>query len=578
MQPAQPTINPETIGRSELVTIKRIEAERFRNIDAGLVDHRFFLRPCRMKILMLVDNGISFNQFYFGLSEVLDTLRNNPEWWVNFSVTRAHRQTDPNKPAPATAAFALYGPHFENFKFDQTGFNLDDYDQVWIFGFNSGSAGALTPKELEILFRWMDKGGGVFATGDHATLGEALCSQIPRVRNMRKWTTADGVPSQFGPTRHDSLVKGHDRPGTAIDESNQYTFDDESDDIPMRVRPRWYHNHYCGSATWRPQHWLWHHYRWVSPHPILCGRNGVIDVLPDHPHEGEVVVPRVLTDTLTRGTYTAREYPDFNGAPYPPEVIAWARVQPDHKESDFKGVANPKEFGAIGAYNGHCAGVGRVVVDSTWHHWFDVNLTGRMVFGTDDPGGISETGDMRKLNGFNDTPAGQAALAKIRNYFRNVAIWLGRPQKIRCMAQRALWGSIFRFPLHADLNPQMPVYLIGKHAVDVLGNYAGRCNVRQWIHPFIQKIDFVKLLDIKNLLVPVETLPALDEFVLGGILRTMLEAKEKDFPAGKLPDDAALDRMTQAGAIAGLKDMAEHLDAVMKTNTHIAESIKRAIG
>ncbi len=556
---------------------RQTELEQFSRIDSGHIAHPYFLRPCTVRILMLVDTGISYNQFYFGLSEVLDTLRTNPEWWVKFDVTRAHRQTDPNKPAPATPAFGLYGPHFENFKFDQPGFSLDNYDQVWFYGFNSGTFGALTANELDILFRWMDKGGGVFATGDHATLGEALCSQIPRVRNMRKWTNADGVPQANGPNRHDSLVKGHDLAGTGLDESNQYTFDDESDDIPMRLRLRWYHHHYCGSASWTHPHWLWGYSRWLSPHPILCGRKGPIDVLPDHPHEGEVVVPAVLTDTLTRGTYTAREYPDFNGAPYPPEIIAWARVQADHKPTDFKGAANAKEFGAIGAYNGHCAGVGRVVVDSTWHHWFDVNLTGRMSFGTDTPGNV-ETGDPRKLNGFNNTAAGQIALDRIRNYYRNVAIWLSRPSKIKCMATRALWGSIFRFPLHADLTSRMPIQVIGRHAIDVLGHYAGQCNVRMWWLPFTIKLKQAQLVDPKRLQIPVETLPMIDEFVLGGILQAMLAAKEREFPAGKLPDDAVLDRLTQAGAQAGMKELLDHLERTNATNAHIAATVKEALG
>jgi len=49
-----------------LADIKRIERERFREIDIGKIDHRLFLRPCNVRILMLVDNGISYNQFYLG--------------------------------------------------------------------------------------------------------------------------------------------------------------------------------------------------------------------------------------------------------------------------------------------------------------------------------------------------------------------------------------------------------------------------------------------------------------------------------------------------------------------------------
>jgi hypothetical protein len=212
--------------------IKQAERERFRAFDTGRLVHRYCLRPVTVKILILVDTGISFNQYYFGLSEVLDTLYNNPEWWVQFDVTKAHRFTDPNKPAPGPA-FDLYGPDFEGFRFNQAGFSLNDYDQLWIFGFNSTSTfpQSLDANELEIVYKWMnEKKGGILAMGDHSNLGESLGAKIPRVRNMRKWTIADGVPSNTGPNRHDTLVKGHDIAGTgAIDEANQYTFDDESD-------------------------------------------------------------------------------------------------------------------------------------------------------------------------------------------------------------------------------------------------------------------------------------------------------------------------------------------------------------
>ena len=535
---------------------------------------------------MLVDTGISYNQFYFGLSEVLDTLRNNPEWWVNFDITRAHRQMDPNPPAPDSAAEPLYAPHYEEFAFDQAGFDLDDYDQVWFFGFNSGtntgdnSAGsnppALRDAELEILFRWMDKGGGVFATGDHFNLGEALCSRIPRVRNMRKWSVADGVPSNFGPNRHDTLEKGHDYLATpGIDESTRYTFDDESDDIPMNIRLRWYHHHHCHKHHHIHPHWYWPYWYRRSPHPVLCGKDGPIRVLPDHPHEGEVVTPSaaILNDpSITVGGYTAREYPELSGSPVAPEIIAWAKVQDDHGPSpiSFKGNCNSKEFGAVGAYNGHCVNVGRVVVDSTWHHWFDVNLTGRMFLFSDNPGNI-ETGDPRKLNGFNDTPAGVAALDKIRNYFRNVAIWLSPKEKIRCMACRGFWNCLKRFPLQADLNLHTPIWIIGHHAIDVLGKYAGQCQVKGWWPILYPHIEFEKIFDPDIFKVPTDTIKMLDEFMIGGILHGMLELRDHEKYQDKQPSDKELLKVAERGAAQGLKEMRSFIKDSGKTHEAILD-------
>lgn len=569
------------IGQSELLNIKHLERERFTQIDTGLVAHPYFLRPCRVKILMLVDNGISYNQFYFGLSEVLDTLRMNPEWWVNFEVTRAHRQADPNPPVAGSPADILYGTHFSGFRFNQSGFNLNDYHQVWFYGFNSNTTfpTALAPGELEILFRWMDeKQGGVFATGDHATLGQSLCSQIPRVRGMRKWTLASGVPPFSGPTRHDTLIKGHDFADTAgVDESTRYTFDDESDDIPMRIRLRWYWHHHCSHHHLHPAHLHRPYIVTRSPHPVLCGTHGPINILPDHPHEGEVVVPSVLTDSPTHGAYSAREYPDLDGSPLSPQIIAWARVQDDITDTNsFKHAADSGEFGAIGAYNGHCVNVGRVVTDSTWHHWFDVNLTGRMFFGSDVSGG-NETGDPRKLNGFNDTLAGEAALARIKNYYRNVAIWLAPPGSQKCMARRGLWGSIFRYPLIEELQAHLPIQVIGHYAIDALGRFAGQCNVKRWWPLFIEEFPFKLFFDPERIKVPVQGLTLLDEFMIGGIVQQMLVAREERFLPGKHPSDRELDEMAARGVQVGVRALLEQIEQVNATNQHIAGLLQKVI-
>lgn len=563
------------LSLEEWQKIKQLERERFAKIDVGRIKIPIFKSPVKIKILMLVDSGISFNQYYFGLSEVLDTLYANPEWWVDFEITKAHRFTDPNKPSPGPA-FDLYGPNFENFRFTQSGFNLNDYDQLWIFGFNSSPAfpQGLDNNELEIIYKWMnDKKGGVFATGDHATLGQSLGSKIPRVRNMRKWTTADGVPSNVGANRHDTLVKGHDYSLTALDESNQYTFDDESDDIPMKTRLKWYYSPYW-HLPFSPKHWYWGYHWSKYPHPVLCGKKGPINILPDHPHEGEVVVPTNLTDSPKFNTYQAEEYPVYGADRLKPEVIAWASVQDDHKVSDFKGAVNSKEFGAIGAYNGHLVNVGRVVVDSTWHHWFDVNLTGRMFFASGTPGNI-ETTDTRKLNGFNDTVAGKEALEKIRNYFRNVGIWLSPPDKIKSMACVALWNGLFKYPLYADLNKDMHTWLLGFHAIDVLGRFAGQCQVKSWWPVFIPRFRFEKFFNEKIALVPTLTLQTIDAFMIGGILKSLLELKEQALLGEiKEPNEKQLDSLIQKGLVIGFDDLNDFINEIDKTDEGFRGVIK----
>ena len=519
--------------------------DKFSLYESGEYLLPFHLRPCRIRILMLVDATISFSHAYFGLSAVLDTLRDNPEFFVKFDITRAHRQTDLFKPDPATqpVQHERYGPHFENFRFDQLGFDINKYDQVWVFGFyGEGGPNPLSDAELEILSRWMDQGGGLFATGDHYNLGAALCSRIPRARTMRKWTVAQGVPLPTGLNRHDTLLKGHD---------DIYTFDDESDDVPMPIRPRYY-----PLWSWSP----FRHRR--APHPILCGTDGVINILPDHPHEGQVFEDAdvVLTQTIDFGTYTGKpEYPTVSGVQTRPEVIAHASVLNDHTNtSDHnKFAANARTFGVIGAYNGHAANVGRVVVDSTWHHWFDVNLTGRPVVNLD-----SEPHDATnpKTLGFFASAAGTTAFARIQNYFRNVAMWLAGKAKQRCMFLRATWGCILRYPLIERLRTDLAIWELGESARDVIGRRAGQCTLRWWI------IDIFPL-ELREIFEerpipdpdPCLTCPPFELFeiyALGGITQQLLTlAYRQEAKNASVIDETAIAASFVEGLNAGVKQM-----------------------
>jgi hypothetical protein len=96
----------------------------------------------------------------------------------------------------------------------------------------------------------------------------------------------------MGPHRHDTLAKGHDL---------AYQFDDQSDDVPQTITPRMYLGGISGLVDWR------------YPHPLLCGPQGVIDVLPDHMHEGECQEPEDLSGTFSVGGTTRPEYPAKNG-------------------------------------------------------------------------------------------------------------------------------------------------------------------------------------------------------------------------------------------------------------------------
>lgn len=554
-----------TIARSDLRDLNKV---RFEAIDRGDILLPWALRPCRIRILMVADgNGpgsfvnITYGRLYFSLSAVVDLLAHSPDWWVRYDVTKAHRQADP-----------LGAADIDGFRFTNPTFDINQFDQIWFFGArqNVNDSQRLNDAELAIVARWMDeKKGGVFAVGDHFDLGASLCGRIPRVSTMRKWSVAQSPPTNTGVNRHDTLRRGHD---------NFYTFNDESDDIPMTTRVRRY-------PLWSTSPFS---YRW-APHPVLCGKDGVIDILPDHPHEGEVIEPTNPTATFSFGSYANKpEYPEVSGTRVMPQIIAWARVQGDHTEGRNgnsgtdrnKGPATAKEFGAIGAYDGHRGNVGRVVVDSTWHHWFDVNLIGRPRTG-DQVDAVPD--DDPKAFGFEYSAAGRASYARIKNYFLNVAQWLAAPPKQNCMFMRATWGIVVRYPLAEFVSPKLPIWELGGIAKDAIGRRASRCATYSWLSPhFVEWRPFLldRPEDIKTK-VPELATPSWDVFetyVLGGITKRMLEVGYAEGEKSSAVDDKQVAVAMAEGMAIGAKAFTSDLQLSQRDARERLVAIERSAG
>ncbi|HUF86246.1 MAG TPA: hypothetical protein VMM59_02590, partial [Thermohalobaculum sp.] len=318
---------------------------------------------------------------------------------------------------------------------------------------------------------FMNAGGGLFATGDHGALGRFLCHAVPRARNMRLWqsTSAQNAldeVSMSGERRNDTNRIGSS-PGSQ--------FDDQSDDTPQGIQPRIYRRS-IGI------------FRYSFPHPLLCGPNGVIRVMPDHPHEGECVEPGNTGLNLNIGGPLGPEYPNATdgGAKPLPEVISTSTVL-SGTTSGSKAPTVAHSFGGIAAYDGHRAGIGRVVTDATWHHFVNINLVGDPFSSPMDP----------KSQGFLYSAAGQAHLEEIKYYYRNIAVWLAPPERIRCMNTRIAWRLVWsERVMEAVLSttdirltrvrPHI-LWLIGKHARDVLGRYAGQCQSVRLILDLIVK-------------------------------------------------------------------------------------------
>ena len=147
-----------------------------------------------------------------------------------------------------------------------------------------GTKPPLDAAQLNAIANFMEAGGGVFAVGDHYSLGSAMCGQIPRVRVMRSWYGAGDAskPAASGRGSRQFPVFGNRTGGydphqsggdlSATDSSNNPTvtpyayFENQSDALPQTITPT------------------------SSPaHPILRNNGHDITVYPDHMHEGNAL-------------------------------------------------------------------------------------------------------------------------------------------------------------------------------------------------------------------------------------------------------------------------------------------------
>jgi hypothetical protein len=418
-----------------------------------LADH--IARWWRVQILVVADTIVSLgpehhpdnlNEDHFGMGHLLGVLQDVGQ------VTKAHRTTDPLD-APGV---------IENFRFNEH--NLGAYDQIWLLGYGSGE---LPVDEQKAIAAFMNSGGGIFATGDHASLGSALAGNLPRVRSMRHWSSP---PPATGPTRVDT---------TRPDVHDVVVFENQSDDIPQKLELKWY--------EWSGAPW----FREVYPHPVLCSRWGAIDQFPDHMHEGEVVEPANLDAVISLPGMTFDEYPrDSGGRRVSPEVVAWGwsagRADPEVMHGIHvgdPGPANKRWTGTVGVYDGRRCGVGRIVVDSTWHHFFDINLIGDNA--ANRPGFADPRAPLWR-KGFTFSPEGMAVLAKIDQYFRNIVRWLSPNAGILApfdglVVQLALTHQVREVLETTRLSPMK----LGAYAWEYALRFAPPCTVLQLTLPEI---------------------------------------------------------------------------------------------
>lgn len=518
-----------------------------------------FLRPCNNRVLMVTDGGLNFGEGQFGLSIFVRSLLNLGARHVRHQITLAHMDTrDSTQMLQSDGRIVR---RIIKFRFDDTGhFTPDMYDVVMLFGFTSaylerGPGGTLADTEIDALSQFMASGGGVFATGDHGYLGKAMCSRIPRVRNMRYW---DSTPNQ-------QLEDTVSMDGQYRNDTNRGDqFNDQSDDIPQVINPVL---HTSG---------LIHQHQF--PHPLLCGPDGIITVMPDHPHEGECVVPVDTSLALADGS---AEYPAaLNGGAAPVPELVSRNVAPAGNLAVLGGV--PKDstraqiFGGITAYDGHRAGIGRVTTDATWHHFVNVNLRGDW--------SLPAPYDKGFL-----TPAGAPHLAAIVAYYRNLAVWLSRPERLWCMNFALLWDAVFDGQVleavltvsHADVRqvPTSALRLIGAHARDALGRKASQCQSRRLVIDLVLERALPELIpdidpwlpnDERRVLQWFDGSPLFDIALGGALVALRREVGDVTVEvAAKVDVDGLTERMAEGGAdavriaVREIRDELRYLDEAL---------------
>ncbi len=371
--------NMHRLDRDERIQLNRELARLRPEFLENFVPRRWWWRRCDVKVLIVCDGSLNYGTGGFHLSEFLTTFNElEARSSVDYKVTLAHRGSIINSPNPVVV------DHIGGFRFD-TSVNLSDFDQVWLFAISP--SGSISAAEVAAIEQYMDGGGGLFATGDHGWLGNAMCGNIPRVKDMRYWrdfpnsNDNDNEVSMRGKRRNDTNAA---RPGNA----SANTFDHQSDGIPQTIAVRTF-----GVGS--------------NPHPLLSispsrRPSGIIDIMPDHPHEGECAPETSFT---------------VNGTNVPTQVIATSFV-PGGNTAPRKDPTEPHCFPSISVWDGRAANAGRIVVDSTWHHFVNINLNG---------------------TGSGQTGLSNADFEVIREYYMNIATWMTRRKIMWCLIRREIY-------------------------------------------------------------------------------------------------------------------------------------------
>jgi hypothetical protein len=214
-------------------------------------------------------------------------------------------------------------------------------------------------------------------------------------------------------------------------------------------------------------------------------------------HEGELVIP---------STFPADTWPSGPSGQPLPEVIA--------RGTDKRTGA---VYDIVAAYDGTSAGVGRIVADSTWHHYFNVNLIG-----------FPPDGHVRP---------------QLAQFYVNLAVWLSPPAKRRAIACWQRWKLAHNATVR--MSYRNPLIVLGRAAAGVLRRTLGPCVIRDVFEP-------VRAAGAS----PADGLEPPPELLLGGVMHAYLEAFELADAGDASAREADVDALVIRGLRAAHEDFA----------------------
>lgn len=402
-------------------------------------------RP-KIKILLYTDDptAISDGKNLLGLGSMIERLKSHAPVFADLSIKWVSRSSDLNHHADNKLNLVM------SREAEHTG---EAFDEIWFFGlhqantakfslgvYRGGPESELSADEVDELEIWMTEeggSGGVLITGDHNNpvppnwlrnrngrctdtveepellgLGRAIGRCVPRAGEMRRW---HGPPSSRAADCVNTVA------GTGF----------QTDRVPQKL------THEFVNADGEPD-------PRGQPHPLFFYRSGhFIDIFPDHRHEGALVIPDVSNTVV---------WPVGPSGQPKPSLVAFGT---DRRSGE--------RIGLVTAYDGDRAGVGRIVADSSWHHYVNINL-----------------------KGFPHPAPAETPSDKIGQFYANLAIWLAPMHKRRQMAQAMYW-ELANYTLLLE-QPGDPIRT-GEIAYSVLGRSTSPCEINELLRAFGQQQD-----------------------------------------------------------------------------------------